>query len=108
MGDVLPRLRFRPEAWAEIREARRWYEREARGLGRAFLAEVDAALAFAQRHPRMYQALVPDGAVRRVLLHRFPYALVYEAFADVRPAGELVVLACFHLRREPPNWADRR
>jgi hypothetical protein len=37
-------------------------------------------------------------------LHRFPYALVYE----VLPDGAVLVLACLHLRREPPpGWRGR-
>jgi len=47
------------------------------GLGRAFLAEVDAVVAFALAHPEMYPAFGDDApAVRRALLHRFPYVLV--------------------------------
>ena len=94
---MTPRLRARPGARAEIREARPWYEGESRGLGRAFVAEVDAALAFALRHPEMYEALeAGEPAVRRALLHRFPYALVYEVVPEAGrpgPARELVVLA---------------
>lgn len=74
---MTPRLTFRPGARAEIRDARRWYEGQVRGLGRAFLAEVDATLAFVRRHPEMDEAVELDGAVRRALLHRLPYALVY-------------------------------
>jgi hypothetical protein len=68
---MTPRLSFRPGARAEIQEARRWYEQQLRGLGRAFLAELDATLAFALRHPAMHEAVEADGAVRRALLHRF-------------------------------------
>ena len=101
---MTPRLSFRPAARAEIREARRWYEGQVRGLGRAFLGELDATLAFALRHPQMYEAVEPDGVVRRALLHRFPYALIYE----IEPAGDLVVLACRHVRQEPQDWTPRR
>lgn len=106
---MTPGLRVRPGARAEIRAARRWYEGQSRGLGRAFLAEVDATLAFARRHPEMYEALEADEpAVRRALLHRFPYALVYEVSAP-GAAREVVVLACFHLRQETqPDWRSRR
>lgn len=101
---MTPRLSFRPGARAEIRAARRWYEAQVPGLGRAFLGELDATLAFVQRHPGMYEAVEPDGTVRRALLHRFPYALVYE----VGPSGEVVVLACFHVRQDAQDWPSRR
>ncbi len=73
---MTPRFSFRPGARAEIRAARRWYEAQVPGLGRAFLAELDATLAFVRQHPAMYEAIESDGALRRALLHRFPYALV--------------------------------
>ena len=98
-------MRFHPAARVEILDARRWYEGGARGLGRAFLGEVDATLAFVARHPEMYEAVEPDGAVRRALLHRFPYALIYE----LPPAGGVIVLACRHVRQEPDaGWRSRR
>lgn len=89
-----------------MRAARRCYAAQRVGLGRAFLAEVDAVVAFALEHPEMYPAF-DDGepAVRRALLHRFPYALVYEVVA---PAS-LVVLTCFDLRQQgAPDWQARR
>jgi plasmid stabilization system protein ParE len=101
---MTPRLSFRPGARAEIREARRWYEAQVPGLGRAFLTDLESTLALIARHPVMYEAVEPDGAVRRALLGRFPYALVYEQSA----AGDLVVLACFHVRRDPRDRPTRR
>ena len=53
----MPRLSFRPQARAEIREARGWYEGQIPGLGRAFIAEVEATLTFLRLHPQMYAAV---------------------------------------------------
>jgi plasmid stabilization system protein ParE len=100
---MTPRLSFRPGARAEIREARRWYEAQARGLGRAFLGEVDATLAFVQEYPAMYEAVEAGGLVRRALLHRFPYALIYEIATE----GAVIVLACRHVRRNPDDQVLR-
>lgn len=72
------RVRFRPEARSEIKEARRWYEGQVRGLGRAFLSELEAAIDLLSLFPRMHPTVLEDTQVRRVLLRRFPYALVYE------------------------------
>lgn len=96
----MPRVSFRPQARAEIREARGWYEGQVPGLGRVFIAELDATLAFLRLHPRMYAAVSDDGNVRRALLHRFPYSLVYEVMA----ADEILVLACRHVRQDEINW----
>jgi hypothetical protein len=35
------RVRFRPQARTEIRDARGWYESRVTGLGRAFIAEIE-------------------------------------------------------------------
>jgi len=93
------RVRFRPQARAEIREARGWYERRVAGLGRAFISEVDTTISFFRLHPHMYAAVSDDEQVRRALLHRFPYSLVYEIIADA-----IVVLACRHVRQDEMNW----
>ena len=94
------RVRFRPEARAELRAARGWYERRVGGLGRAFIAEVDATISFLRLHPQMYAAVSADEQVRRALLHRFPYSLVYE----VLTTHEVVILACRHIRQDEVNW----
>ncbi|MDP9179719.1 MAG: type II toxin-antitoxin system RelE/ParE family toxin [Gemmatimonadota bacterium] len=96
----MPRVRFRQQARAEIREARGWYEGQVAGLGRVFIAELDATLGFLQLHPDMYSSVSDDGRVRRALLHRFPYSLVYE----VMNADEIIVLACRHVRQDEVNW----
>lgn len=49
----------------------------------------------------MYPAVSDDGVVRRALLHRFPYSLVYE----VMDAHEIEVLACRHVRQDEVNWS---
>jgi len=92
----MPRVSFRPQARAEIREARGWYEAQLPGLGRAFIAELDVTLAFLKLNPQMYALVSDDGDVRRALLHRFPYSLVYE----VMNADDIVVLACRHVRQD--------
>jgi len=98
------RIRFRPEARAEIREARRWYEAQVRGLGRVFLGELDAAIELMRVFPQMHPAVTDDGEVRRALLRRFPYTLVYETLGE----QEIVVLACRHVRQDEIDWSIQR
>lgn len=93
------RLVFRPGARAEIREARRWYEREVPGLGRRFLVDFDATVENVLPHPSIFPAVEGGNGVRRVLLRRFPYSLVYDVTVDA-----IVILACVHHRRHPDAW----
>jgi plasmid stabilization system protein ParE len=94
------RLRFRPEARLDILEARQWYESRTAGLGSEFARSVDAAAAgilrFPESHPQVH------GDVRKAILRRFPYSLLY-----VTKEGEITVFACFHHRRDPHTWSDR-
>ena len=100
----MPRVSFRPQARTEIREARTWYNARVRGLGRAFVAEIETTLEFLRLHPQMYAPVTDDGHVRRALLRRFPYSLVYE----VMTADDIVVLACRHVRQDEIAWSSTR
>ena len=91
---------LRPEAEADVRDAYQWYEAQDAGLGEEFLRAVDARLAAIQRNPFSYAAVHRD--VRRGMLRRFPYGIFYFVEAD-----RIVVLACFHVRRDPRQWQDR-
>ena len=98
------RVSFRPQARTEIREARAWYNSHLRGLGRVFIAELEATVEFFRLHPQMYTSVTEDGQVRRALLHRFPYSLVYELMTP----EEIVILACRHVRQDELTWSSAR
>lgn len=90
---------FRPQAEAEALEARRWYEARSVGLGDAFAAEVDAAVARIIEHPFAFPRV--RGETRRAVLTRFPYALYFRITDD-----SIVVLAV-HGRQDPLRWHQR-
>jgi plasmid stabilization system protein ParE len=94
------RVVFRPEARAESIEARDSYEARAPGLGFEFVGMLDAALAAATRNPQAFA--VVEGELRRVILRKFPYSLVFRL-----DPGQLVVIAVFHHRREPQRLSRR-
>jgi plasmid stabilization system protein ParE len=91
---------LRPEAEAELTEAIDWYESRGEGLGADFMRAVDAAMAAIERNPEQHQ--IVRGQVRRAVLRRFPYGLIY-----VASEHEITVLACFHGRRDPRRWFER-
>ena len=94
----MKRLRYSPEALADVEGARDWYDGQLPGLGTEFLDEVDAAIARVMEHPLAFP--VVDGSIRRVLLKRFPYALFYDPELEV-------ILAVMHVRRRPNAWRER-
>ena len=90
------------EALAELIASARWYEDEAE-IGDDFIAVVEAGLAELERDPSV-STPSPGGpkGVRRLLLDRFPYAIVF-----VERADEYLVLAIAHLHRRPDYWKRR-
>lgn len=94
------RVLFRPEAETEVAEAVEWYESRGRGLGAEFLRALDAVIAHVQRYPTHYSLVF--GNVRRAVLRRFPYNLIYEERGD-----EILIAACIHGRRDPARWQKR-
>ena len=92
---------FTLDARAELMDAQDWYENEAAGLGRRFRAAVDAEVRRISANPQQFPIVYRS--IRRALLRRFPYALMFVVETD----GKLTVIACFHGSRDPAHWQER-
>ena len=57
---MTPRLVFRPEAEAELLDARNWYEAERVGLGAVFAAAVETTIAEVLHNPLAYPRVRGD------------------------------------------------
>ena len=77
-----------------------WYDDRAQGLGSEFVRAVDVAASAVLRFPLAFPEV--HQGVRKVVLRRFPCSLLYVVEDDA-----VVVLACFHHRREPKSWDER-
>jgi hypothetical protein len=62
---------FQPETDEEFREAARYYESEAPGVGLAFVVEVHKEVADHAEFPLTAQ--IVRGSIRKKVLPRFPY-----------------------------------
>lgn len=93
------RARISEEALAELRDAAAWYEARAR-MGRALRDEVRRSVRRIADAPNTFPLVEGSTVVRRVLVHRFPYALLYVVRAD----GSAFVVAAPHLRSDPSQW----
>ena len=96
---MLP-VRLRPEALEELAEAWRWHEAQRDGLGDEFRSCIDVAIAEVSRDPLMWPKV--RGEVRRRMVRRFPYAVLYLADID-----HIEVLGVFHSSRDPRHWKSR-
>jgi toxin ParE1/3/4 len=93
--------RYLPEAREDLNKAAAFYEASVPGLGGAFLDDAERAIEHIRENPRIG---APIGrAFRRVVLRRFPFAIVYAVRDD-----EIVIVAIAHDRRRPGYWRGRQ
>ena len=97
----MTRLVVRPAAANDLRSAYRWYEEQQPGLGEELLEEVQAVIDRMLLLPRAYPTVHRD--TRRALVRRFPYGIFFRANDDA-----VIVVAVYHLRRNPRSWQQRR
>ena len=92
---------FHPEAEAQLTAAAEFYESRVAGLGRLFSAEVQRTIALVREYP---DAGAPVRLpIRRALVDRFPYTVVYRRDRDL-----VQILAIAHLHRRPSYWRRRK
>lgn len=92
---------YRRAAAADIARVYARYERERKGLGEEFLAELRATAARVVQLPSSFPII--HRQTRRAPVHRFPYRLFYRVIDET-----VVFVACFHVRRDPALWQRRR
>ena len=73
---------------------------ELEGLGRKFKEEIKKAAVRVSKYPKAWS--VERGEVRKCLLHKFPYKLLYSIEED-----HIFIIAVAHLHRKPDYWIDR-
>ena len=94
------KFEFLPAADEEFREAARYYESEAAGVGLSFIAAVHKAVAEVVEFPLATQAV--RAGIRKKVLRHFAYNLFYAVEADV-----VVIVAVAHHRKRPSYWHTR-
>ena len=96
------RARISEPASEEFADAVRWYETRRSGLGREFLDAVVATINLIERQPGIGTGNVEALNTRRVIVHRFPFQIVYQL-----AQAEVVIVAIAHLKRRPGYWKHR-
>ncbi len=92
---------FHPEAEDEFVDSVTYYEACEFGLGLDLSREIYASIQNAVDYPFMWPEI--EDEVRRCLVHRFPYGVIY----SVEPFG-IFILAIMHLHRDPDYWKYRK
>ncbi len=94
------RVVFNPQARDEILEAAAYYRERSVDAANRFSSNLSTLIQLLQQFPRIGSPVAPQ--VRRVLLKKFPYQLIYRIEGD-----EIRVYAVAHLKRKPRYWKDR-
>jgi plasmid stabilization system protein ParE len=93
-------VRWHEVAIEEAERAAEYYRSQSEGLDERFSAAVAAAVALLQSYPAIGRRIYGD--YRRVIVHRFPYSVVY------REDGRFLrVVAVVNHYLDPVNWIGR-
>ncbi|RLC00321.1 MAG: type II toxin-antitoxin system RelE/ParE family toxin [Deltaproteobacteria bacterium] len=91
---------FNELARDEFNDAVAYYELKTPGLGKRFRGEVRRAAMRIAEYPEIWPA--EKGDVRKYLLHKFPYKILYSIEAD-----HIFIITVAHQHRRPDYWAGR-
>lgn len=93
-------LFLRPEAVADLRATRAYYEGVAAGLGRGFVASLDELFVRLRAFPRSAPPVAGYEDVRRAVVRGFPFVVFYRLRPD-----RIDILRVLHAARsdaDPP------
>lgn len=93
-------VRFLEDADQEMDLAFQWYEHHVVGLGYAFLGAINDAVAVIEIFPCAFECV--RGNLRKSLLRRFPYSLIYGIDNET-----IIIVAVAHSRMMPEYWVTR-
>ncbi|MDO8720858.1 MAG: type II toxin-antitoxin system RelE/ParE family toxin [Syntrophales bacterium] len=92
---------FSKYARQELDDATQYYEIEYQGLGKRFRDEVRKAAKRISEYPGAWS--VERGEVRKCILHKFPYKLLYSV-----ESNHVFIIAVAHQHRRPDYWIERK
>ena len=88
------------EAEADALSAFRFYEERRERLGERFRDHLGGAISRIQRNPEEAPVVYRD--LRRKLVQRFPYMVLYKVFP-----GLLYIVAVMHTKQDKATWQRR-
>ena len=94
------RVKIHPEARAELRAARNWYQERSPLSAIAFAQTVANATSRIREAPNSFP--LADHGTRKFVLQRFPFNIFYR----IRD-NEIVIVAVAHQKRRPGYWSNR-
>ena len=90
-----------PEAETEFNEAVEYYEKLETGLGYDLAIEIYSTIQRIVAFPKAWPII--DSDIRRSLVNRFPYGILYSVENEV-----IYIVAIMNLHRDPEYWKSRK
>jgi len=91
-----------PLAKEDIQEAAKWYNKQQKGLGKRFTAEVRENVHFIMQNPKALNIRYKN--VRTTVLNIFPFMVHYTIDEKNKT---IIVSAVLHTSRNPELWKSR-
>ena len=91
---------FSEIAKLELEDSVHYYELEYERLGQKFKEEVKKAALRICEYPKAWS--IERGDVRKCLLHKFPYKLLYSI-----ESNHIFIIAVAHQHRKPNYWIEK-
>ncbi len=98
---MIESISFHELAESELNEAAEYYESQVKGLGSAFLIEVERATILIRQNPESSPRILK--VIRRKILRRFPYSILYSTVDN-----SIRIVAIANHKRRPFYWRGRK
>jgi len=89
-------------AKTDLSDISKWYEKQQKGLGKRFLAEIKEAFDIISKNPKGSQIRYEDYRIH--ITKTFPYGIHYQYISE---KNEIHIKAIFHTARNPQIWGQR-
>ena len=98
----MKKIIFHPLAKQELTDAIGYYQTQGKPIALEFLNAVEFSTNLLTRYPEL--GLKFRGSVRRLVISKFPYSLLYRLLDD----EQVYVLAIAHHKQKPSYWCKRK
>ncbi len=95
------KARLTTEADQDAQQAIDWYDERDNELGDDFLRKINDCITSIEENPQQFP--VVHRQMRRALVRRFPYEILFEIVNQ-----EIIIYAIYHCAGDPEIWKRRR
>jgi len=98
---MISEIIVRPKTELDLKDAFNWYEEQKLGLGNKLIDAIDNCISSISNNPESFPFV--HNNIRRALIKKFPFGIFY-----VSEKSKIIILAFFHLSRNPKVWKKRK